>query len=75
MFVVKCAISGNNHFFAFFISSWYVNEIWPGWELAIGLAFSEFKMAANLQRLYYKRGEPYLCSANAPVLDGSGSRR
>ena len=25
--------------------------------------------------LYYKRGEPYLCSAKAPVLDGSGSRR
>ena len=24
---------------------------------------------------YYKRGEPYLCSAKAPVLDGSGSRR
>ena len=49
MFGVKCAISGNNHFFAFFISSWYVIEIWPGCELAIGLAFSEFKMAANLQ--------------------------
>ena len=25
--------------------------------------------------LYYKRGESYLCSAKAPVLDGSGSRR
>ena len=25
--------------------------------------------------LYFKRGEPYLCSAKAPVLDGSGSRR
>ena len=25
--------------------------------------------------VYYKRGEPYLCSAKAPVLDGSGSRR
>ena len=25
--------------------------------------------------LYYKRGEPYLCSAKAPVLDASGSRR
>ena len=25
--------------------------------------------------LYYKRGDPYLCSAKAPVLEGSGSRR
>ena len=25
--------------------------------------------------LYYKRGDPYLCSAKAPVLDGSGNRR
>ena len=25
--------------------------------------------------LYYKRGDHYLCSANAPVLEGSGSRR
>ena len=25
--------------------------------------------------LYYKRGYPYLCSAKAPVLEGSGSRR
>ena len=53
IFGVKCAISGNNHFFAFFISSWYVDEIWPGWELAIGLAFSESKMAANLQHSVY----------------------
>ena len=28
-----------------------------------------------IMHLYYKRGEPYLCSAKAPVLDGSGSRR
>ena len=40
IFGVKRAISGKNHFFAFFTSSWYVDEIWPGWELAIGLAFS-----------------------------------
>ena len=26
-------------------------------------------------RIYIMRGEPYLCSAKAPVLDGSGSRR
>ena len=50
---MKCANSGNNHFFAFFISSWYVDEIWPGWELAIGLAFSESNMAANLQHSVY----------------------
>ena len=25
--------------------------------------------------LYYKRGDPYLCSAKAPVLEGAGSRR
>ena len=24
---------------------------------------------------YYKRGDTYLCSAKAPVLEGSGSRR
>ena len=53
LFGVKCAISGNNHFFAFFISSWYVDAIWPRWELAIGLAFSESKMAANLQHSVY----------------------
>ena len=53
IFGVKCAISGNNHFFAFFISSCCVDEIWPGWELAIGLAFSESKMAANLQHSLY----------------------
>ena len=51
---MKCAISGDNHFFACFISSWYVglDEILPGWELAIGFAFSESKMAANLHNLY-----------------------
>ena len=48
IFGVKCAISGNNHFLAFSISSWYVDEILPGWELAIGLAFSESNMASNL---------------------------
>ena len=53
IFGVKYAISGNNHFFAFFISSCCVDEIWPGWELAIGLAFSESKMAANLQHSLY----------------------
>ena len=25
--------------------------------------------------LYYKRRDPYICSAKAPVLEGSGSRR
>ena len=25
--------------------------------------------------LYYKRSDPYICSAKAPVLEGSGSRR
>ena len=25
--------------------------------------------------LYYKRRDPYLCSAKAPVLEGTGSRR
>ena len=28
-----------------------------------------------LSNLYYKRRDPYLCSAKAPVLEGSGSRR
>ena len=48
IFGLKCAISGNNHFFAFFDSSWYIDRILPGWELAIGLAFSESKMAARM---------------------------
>ena len=38
---------GNNHFFAFFNSSWGTDEILPGWELDSGLAFSESKMAAK----------------------------
>ena len=33
IFGLKCAISGNNHFFAFFDCSWYVDKILPGWEL------------------------------------------
>ena len=41
------AMFGNNHFFAFFNSSWSTDEILPGWELASGLAFSESKMAAK----------------------------
>ena len=53
IFGVMCAISGNSRFFAFFTGSWYVDEIWPGWEVAIGLAFSESKMAANLQHTVY----------------------
>ena len=52
IFGLKCAISGNNHFFAFFDSSWYVDKILPGWELAIGLAFSESKMAARMGDTY-----------------------
>ena len=28
----------------------------------------------KLTNLYYKRGDPYICSAKAPVLEGSGSR-
>ena len=52
IFGLKCAICGNNHFFAFFDSSWYVDKILPGWELAIGLAFSESKMAARMGDTY-----------------------
>ena len=36
---------GNNRFFACCISSRGIGDILPGWELASGLAFSEFKMA------------------------------
>ena len=39
IFVGKCAISGNNHFFAFLISSWCVDDTSLGWEVVIGLAF------------------------------------
>ena len=52
IFGLKCAISGNNHFFASFDSSWYVDKILPGWELAIGLAFSEYKMAVWMGDTY-----------------------
>ena len=41
------AMFGNNHFFAFFNSSWGTDEILPGWELDSGLAFSESKMVAK----------------------------
>ena len=33
-----------------------------------------YKMSYT-DHIYIIRGEPYLCSAKAPVLDGSGSRR
>ena len=32
-------------------------------------------MSQGLWYLYYKRVDPYICSALAPVLEGSGSRR
>ena len=38
---------GNNHHFAFFNSSWGTDEILLVWELASGLAFSEYEMAAK----------------------------
>ena len=62
---------------------WYCNQsMCVRW----GSVFSDFFLVNNgvrqggilsplLFNLYYKRGEPYLCSAKAPVLDGSGSRR
>ena len=33
------------------------------------------KTTLSTKHLYYKRRDPYLCSAKAPVLEGSGSRR
>ena len=36
---------------------------------------STIAVISSGRSLYYKRGEPYLCSAKAPVLDGSGSHR
>ncbi len=42
------AMTGNNHFIAFFNSSYYLDEILSGWPLATRLAFSESKMAANM---------------------------
>ena len=42
----------NNHFFAFFNSYWCVDDILPRWEVAIGLAFSESKMATKIADTY-----------------------
>ena len=68
IFGLKCAISGNNHLFAFFDSSWYVDKILPGWELAIGLAFSESKMAARMGETYIIcRSEHICCSRHATM--------
>ena len=68
IFGLKCAISGNNHFFAFFDSSWYVYEILPEWELAIGLAFSESKMAAKMGETYnICRSEHIFCSRHTTM--------
>ena len=39
IFLGKCAISGNNHFFALLISHWCVDDTSLGWEVAIGLDF------------------------------------
>ena len=38
---------GNNHFVAFFNSSWSTDEFLLEWELASGLAFSESRMSAK----------------------------
>ena len=68
IFGLKCAISGNNHLFAFFDSSWYVDKILPGLELAIGLAFSESKMAARMGETYsICRSEHICCSTHTTM--------
>ena len=40
-----------------------------------GAPVKEGRVKGRVDEGNYKRGEPYLCSAKAPVLDGSGSRR
>ena len=68
IFGLKCAISGNNKFFAFFDSSWYVDKILPGWELAICLAFSESKMAARMGDTYnICSSEHIFCSRHTTI--------
>ena len=68
IFRLKCAISGNNHLFAFFDSSWYVDKILPGWELAIGLASSESNMAARMGDTYnICRSEHNFCSRHTTM--------
>ena len=68
IFGLKCAISGNNNFFGFFDSTWYVDKILPGWELAIGLAFSESKMAARMGETYsICRSEHICCSTHTTM--------
>ena len=48
----KCADSGNNNFFAFFNSSWRVDETVHEWELVIGLVFPKSKIAAKIADTY-----------------------
>ena len=57
-----------------------VRAIFPGMSYddiltQINLSTLKDRRDSFVRNLYYKRGEPYLCSAKAPVLDGSGSRR
>ena len=68
IFGLKCAISGNNNVFACFDSSWYIDKILPGWELAIVLAFSESKMAVRMGDTYnICRSEHSFCSRHTTM--------
>ena len=69
IFGLKCAISSNNHFFAFFDSSWWIDEILSGWELDVGLAFSESKMVAKMGDTYnIHRSEHTICSKHSRMV-------
>ena len=46
-----------------------------GWVESAGCVQAWRRQNTRQQLLYYKRGDPYRCSAKAPVLEGSGSRR
>ena len=46
-----------------------------GYDISISLKLRIFLTGKWPCNLYYKRVDPYICSAKAPVLEGSGSRR
>ena len=52
----------------------YMKNVYPVFILN-GTIIGESYTVRYLGHLYYKRGEPYICSAKATVIDGSGSRR
>ena len=62
---LQCLVK--NHFFAFFNSTWCVDEILPGWEVVVSLAFSESKMAAKMTAAYYENLDVFISHVPSAV--------